>query len=329
MAARQIIVPGAMPSRDANGRALPAKFRFYMGGSNVPTTVYADAALTVPHEFPILSDSGGRWPQIWADDALSFNVGWSDQVHDATIRTFENVQTVKDALLASADIANAAADAAIAARDVTQGIATKFGDVDAAITAAQTAQEAAETAQASAEQILNGPGGVAQLRNETEDFRDEARQARDEAQAIAGFDPSTYLNTGAAQSFTEPAKVQGRANLGAQPVLALVDRQKIARPAIAAGVLNLDCAAASAFVVSWNANITDLNLTGLAAGTDAQTITLILVAAGGTSFAPGAGFSVIGDAPLFNTAAGARNYLTLTTQDGGAQVDYAFAGAAA
>jgi hypothetical protein len=114
-----------MPSLDANGRPLPAKFRFYLPSSGgVPTTVYTDNTLLIPHPFPILSDSAGRWPQIWADDALMFDVGWTDQVFDQTIRVFTNVSPAEDAVLASVAMslaaqvsAEAAQTAAEAARD--------------------------------------------------------------------------------------------------------------------------------------------------------------------------------------------------------------------
>lgn len=136
MTARIVIVPGAMPSRDANGRALAAKFRFYLPTSGgVPTTVYTDNTLTVPHDFPILSDSAGRWPAIWADDALSFDVGWTDQVFDQVIKTFTGITPAADAVLASADIAAAAA------------------------TAAQTAQTAAELAEAQAQAAADSISG--------------------------------------------------------------------------------------------------------------------------------------------------------------------------
>src|SRR5581483_5482920 len=101
MTARTIIVPGAMPSRDSNGRSLPAKFRFYLPNTTTPTSVYTDNTLTVAHPFPLLSDAAGRWPTIWADDSLSFDVGWSDQVFDETIETFANISPAADAALNS------------------------------------------------------------------------------------------------------------------------------------------------------------------------------------------------------------------------------------
>ena len=320
MAARQIIVPGAMPSRDANGRALPAKFRFYMPDTTTPAVVYTDAARTIPHEFPLLSDSGGRWPQIWADEAESFSVGWSDQVFDATIKTYSNVQTVKDALLASADIANAAADAAIAAQAESEAIAEKFGDVDAAITAAQAAQVAAETAETNAE-TAEGAAETAQAGAVA--AQAAAELARDEAQAIAGFDPTTYVNTAAPQAFSDPAKLQARTNIGAQPVLGIVDRQKVARPAIVGGVLTLPVNTASIFEVEWDANISSLVTTGWEAGTDSQTITLILIADGGSTFSFGAAYKPVGNiAPELSLVSGDYNFLHFTTRSAGARVDY-------
>lgn len=114
MTARQMIVPGAMPSRDANGASLPALFRFYLDGTDTPTTVYTSATLSVPLDFPIRSDAAGRWPDIWADAALYFNVGWSDQVFDNTIHVFTHIGPASDAVLASVAMASASADLAAA-----------------------------------------------------------------------------------------------------------------------------------------------------------------------------------------------------------------------
>jgi hypothetical protein len=88
LTARQIIVPGAMPSRDRNGRALPGKLRFYSPDTTTPATVYTSSALSVAHSFPILSDSAGRWPAIWANSTDSFDVAWSDQTFDALIASY-------------------------------------------------------------------------------------------------------------------------------------------------------------------------------------------------------------------------------------------------
>ena len=130
MAARQIIVPGAMPSRDANGRSLPAKLRFYEPGTalTTPATVYADSSLSVPHTFPLLSNSAGRWPQIWADEAEVFDVAWSDQVADAQIATFTDIRPTADGVLSSLLLAQQAASEAEAyamvAAAASMGLAT-------------------------------------------------------------------------------------------------------------------------------------------------------------------------------------------------------------
>lgn len=324
MAARQIIVPGAMPSRDANGRALPAKLRFYLPDTTTPAVVYTTSALTTPHPFPLPSDSAGRFPQIWAADTEYFDVAWSRLDNEAFIRGFEDIRPLADAVLASVDLAESAAEASEEARDEAQAIATKLGDLDSAVTAAAQSAEDAQNAANGVDGVLED---VTALRDQTQELRDQAQDFRDQAEAIVGFDPSEVVQVGAPQAFDETQQAQGRANIGAQPVLALVDRQKVLRPAIAAGVLTLDCTTCSVFEVSWDANVTSLVLTGLAAGADSQSLSLILVAAGATSFAPGASFHPLGNTAFaISTTAGDRNYLTLTTRNAGAQVDYAYAG---
>jgi len=325
MAARQIIVAGAMPSRDANGRALPALFRFYMPSSGgVPATVYTDEALTVPHEFPIRSDSGGRWPQIWAEEDQLFDVGWSDQVHDANIATYSNIKPLSDALLASADIANAAADAAIAAKVTSEEIAEKFGDMDAAITAAQAAQAGAEGAEAGTEEAL---ASAIEARDLALQYRNQAKEYRDQAQEIAGFDPSTYLNTGAAQAFNEAAKKQGRDNIEAQPVLGVVDRQKVATAEIVGGVLTLNASQASVWAVEWDQDITSLVINGWSPGTDQQTLSLWLIAAGGAGYVFGPTFKPLnGSLPTLSDDLGAENLLHFTTRNAGGRVCYSLSG---
>lgn len=168
MAPRQIIVPGAFPSRDANGRVLPGKLRFYQPNTATPATVYTDSLLDTPHPWPILSDTAGRWPQIWADEATYFDVGWSDQVNDNPIATFEDIRGFDGAILssiafvdgavaeaqASADAAAQAASDAQAALTATQAFVAEFGDISGAVAAAQaaatTASDAADAAAASA-----------------------------------------------------------------------------------------------------------------------------------------------------------------------------------
>ena len=147
MTARQVIVAGAMPSRDANGRSLPARLRFYLPNSaSVPTTVWANSALTVPHPWPIISDSAGRWPQIWAEESTYFDVAWTDLANDAPIYTFKDVRPLDGALAAGVVLAEAAADAAQAAAaeaeqtlEDTEAAVAALGDFSAAAAAAAAA----------------------------------------------------------------------------------------------------------------------------------------------------------------------------------------------
>lgn len=164
MTARQVIVPGAQPSRDANGRVLPGKFRFYAPGTTTPKSVYTASDLSTPHPFPLLSDSAGRWPSIWADDAQFYDVGWSDQVFDETIKTYANVSTANDAVLASVSMSSGSADAAASSATAAansaaasaisaanaQAVGDAFGDLGAAVTSAQTSATASATSASAA-----------------------------------------------------------------------------------------------------------------------------------------------------------------------------------
>lgn len=325
MAARQIIVPGAMPSRDANGRSLAGFLRFYAPGTTlgVPKTVYKDEALTVPHDFPIPSDGGGRWPQIWAEESQFFDVAWSDQVHDGLIDSFTNIQPMKDALLASATLAQTAAEQAVIARDEAQEIATKFGDVDAAITAAQAAQAAAELAETHAE---TAEANAEAARDLALQYRDQAKDYRDQAEAIVGFDPAFVVRTDAAQSFDAAHKKQGRDNIGAQPELGIFDREKVNSVNVVGGVITVDLSLGSFVLVNQTAAITSMTVTNVPAstpGTEAVSFTLVLKVNGGSSFAPGAAFKPVNNVnPTLSGTANDENYLVFTTRNGGTSWAY-------
>lgn len=157
MVARQIIVAGAMPSRDANGRALPAKLRFYLPDTTTYAVVYADSDLTTSLSQPIVSDDAGRWPQVWAEEGTYFDVAWSDLATDSNIVTYADVRPLDDALAAGAVLADAAADAAAvsaasAAASAAEAVATiaELGDFSDAVSAAETAASTATTKAAEA-----------------------------------------------------------------------------------------------------------------------------------------------------------------------------------
>jgi hypothetical protein len=187
MTARQIIVPGAMPSRDANGRSLPAKLRFYQPDTTTPATVYTSAALTTAHPFPINSDSGGRFPPIWAEEMLTFDVAWSRFDSDALVAGYAGVRPLSDALLASATASQSSADAAAASAILASDFA------DDASTDAAAAQDAID--------VVDG------LVDDAIAAKDATETARDEAVAIAGFNPALY------QTRTEKGAAGGYAAL--------------------------------------------------------------------------------------------------------------------
>jgi hypothetical protein len=164
MAAHQIIVPGAMPSRDSNGRALPGRLYFYLPDTTTPATVYTTSALTTAHAFPVVSDSSGRFASIWADDANSFDVVWTD-MQDVRQAAYDDISPLTSAITASGDIAETAADSATASATAaaasavaaaatlaaTEAFVEDFGDISSSVTAAQLAETNAETAEAAAE----------------------------------------------------------------------------------------------------------------------------------------------------------------------------------
>ncbi len=320
MAARQIIVPGAQPSRDANGRALPAFLRFYAPNTTTPKTVYQDAGLTTAHPFPLPSDAAGRFAPIWADEEEMFSVAWSDQVFDATIETFANIQPLKDALLASATLAQDAAAQAEQARDEAQDIATKFGDVDAAITAAQAAQSAAELAETNAETAETNAEAARDLALQ---YRNEAEAFRDQAETIVGFDPTYVVRSDVVQSFDAAHKLQARTNIDAQPLVGIYDREKTQAINLAAGVATVDLSAGSVAVVNQTAAITSLVVTNVPAGTDTVSFTLVLKVNGSSSFTPGATFKPVNNTnPTLSNTTGDENYLVFTTRNAGAAWAY-------
>lgn len=167
MVARRLYVPEAQPSRDPNGRALPARLKFFEPGTSRDELkiVYAESGLTTPLSQPIESDSTGQFPAIWADSAESFDVVWYERATGRQLGVFAGITPLSDAVAASVGLADAAAAGAEAAqglaedaqaaaevaRDQAQAIAAQVGDLGAAVTDAQAAAAAAAaSAQAAA-----------------------------------------------------------------------------------------------------------------------------------------------------------------------------------
>lgn len=72
MAGSLFVLPSATPVNGA-GRPYPgALLYFYLAGTNTPSTVYANASLTVPHAQPVEADDDGVFPAIWLDPAVNY-----------------------------------------------------------------------------------------------------------------------------------------------------------------------------------------------------------------------------------------------------------------
>lgn len=136
MTARRIIFPGFMPCEDASGDRVPgARAYFYLGDSVTLTTVYADEALSVELPNPVVADTVGTWPEMWADDALSFNVALTDgDGLPLTGAVWSGLTPAKDATLASVALALAAQEAAQAAQTAAEAALAQMQAITAAIT---------------------------------------------------------------------------------------------------------------------------------------------------------------------------------------------------
>lgn len=75
MAAGRIVIPSWMPALDSNGFPIPnAQMYFYLNETTTLATIYADMDLSVPLPNPVVANSSGQFPAIWADDANLFSV---------------------------------------------------------------------------------------------------------------------------------------------------------------------------------------------------------------------------------------------------------------
>lgn len=75
MAAGRLIIEGWMPALDASANPYPgAKITFYENGTTDLTTVYADYDLTTPLTNPVIANSAGQFPSVFADASLLFSV---------------------------------------------------------------------------------------------------------------------------------------------------------------------------------------------------------------------------------------------------------------
>lgn len=304
MASRQIIVPGAMPSRDRNGRALAAKLRFYVPDTSLttPASVYADNTLTTPLAFPILSNAAGRWPQIWVDEASVFDVAWSDQVFDAMIATYTDVRPADDAVLASVALAEAAVEEA---QDIVAGLGSLDSAVDAAAgsatAAAGSAAAAAGSASAAAGSATTAGGVATAATTAAGTATTKASEASTSAAAAASGATTagaaaTTATTKAAEAGTSASEAAGSA--------AAADMSAIAAAGSASAAATSDGDASAAATAAADSAATASTAAANAATSETNAGDSATAAAGSATAASGSATAATGAAATATTKAG-------------------------
>lgn len=126
MASGRLLLPGWMPALDSDGAPIPnARVYFYDNGTDDLASVYSDDALTVPLSNPVYANSSGRFPAIWASDAITYSASVDAPYGPAGIPfTFDNLSVSIGADILIAGAAEAAANEALqSAEDSEQALA--------------------------------------------------------------------------------------------------------------------------------------------------------------------------------------------------------------
>lgn len=111
--AGRLVIPQYMPARDINGDALPgAKLFVYVNGTTTLAITYTTSALNVPNSNPIIANSSGTFPPIWAADASVFSVALTDDEGAPYWRPYDGVEVTMNANTAAVVLAESAADSA-------------------------------------------------------------------------------------------------------------------------------------------------------------------------------------------------------------------------
>lgn len=125
MASGRLFLPGWMPARDSNGDPIPnVSVSFYQNETDVLASVYADDALTVPLTNPVAANSSGRFPQIYASDAITYSASVEAPYGPAGQPfTFDGLEASQAADIAAANLAQGAAEDAEAAQAAAEAAA--------------------------------------------------------------------------------------------------------------------------------------------------------------------------------------------------------------
>jgi len=88
--AQRFIEPIARIFTNAGAVGVGYKYYFYLTGTTTPVTTYQNAGLTVANTNPVISDSNGRFPEIWYSDLSQLKL----IVKDSSNNTLETVDPV-------------------------------------------------------------------------------------------------------------------------------------------------------------------------------------------------------------------------------------------
>ena len=208
MAAGRILFPGFMPCEDAAGdRVAGAKAYFYLNGTATLTTVYADSGLLTALPNPVVADSVGTWPAIWADTSLYFNVALTDAAGvPLTGASWSGVGPAIDATTASAALALAAQTAAETARDQAQAAEAQAEAVLAETTGEPfnaTSSTSRSIGSGTKTFVLNESGKLYSV-GQTVVAAVTALPLNQMVMIVTAFDPVTKTLTGAVQTSASP-----------------------------------------------------------------------------------------------------------------------------
>lgn len=175
MAAGRIVLPPYMPTRNRDGLLVDqARLTVYENETTVKATIYSDVGLTTPQANPVIANSSGQFPPIWAEAGTPESpVLYSLAIADASGASvgnpgvFDNWQPSVDGETAASVLAEAAADSAAASAIDAAASATVAEDALDEILAAAAASP--ETLPLLNKANLNG-GNVASTGNAA-DFR--------------------------------------------------------------------------------------------------------------------------------------------------------------
>lgn len=149
MAAGRIVLSQYFPARDRNGFLVGgAKLFVYANKTTTKAPIYSNAGLTTPLTNPVVANSSGQFPSIWADDAslytLSITGPTGTSIGNPSV--FDDFSVSVDAMTESVSLAEAAAEAAEAYYDDVLALSGTYPDPTALATRAAKAANLSDLA---------------------------------------------------------------------------------------------------------------------------------------------------------------------------------------